>query len=400
MASEAARGKKALDARDYEKAIKEYTAAIKASPTSPDFFIQRSTAHQRAGKLEQALADAEQAILNGQRRAKKEAIVEGQFRRAIALYKLGRLGDAQYLLTLVKQRDEKHKQCDIWINKVKYDLEQLPGDDDKRKRTVSETPNQPNTEVALAGNGATKDATSTNGTAAATLPATPMPTPADKIRYEWYQSSENIYFTLLAKGVPKEKAEVDITEHSLNISFPIDAASSYNLSIEPLFASVQPEKCITRVLPSKVEIILVKATPDQKWSALESSQSQPVRNNSVSQVEMGDAKKSASAVEPQKGPAYPTSSKSGPKDWDKVAKELKVSEKPGSLEDDDDFEGGDEANHFFKKLFKGASPDMQRAMMKSYTESNGTALSTNWNEVSKGTVETTPPDGMEAKKWS
>ena len=38
-------------------------------------------------------------------------------------------------------------------------------------------------------------------------------------------------------------------------------------------------------------------------------------------------------------------------------------------------------------------------MMKSYTESNGTSLSTNWEEVSKGKVETLPPDGMEAKAW-
>ena len=101
-------------------------------------------------------------------------------------------------------------------------------------------------------------------------------------------------------------------------------------------------------------------------------------------------------------PAYPTSSKFGPKDWDAIVRSSKSTEKDGSatLEDDDDYEGGDEANHFFKKLFKGASPEAQRAMMKSYTESNGTALSTDWNEVSKGKVETVPPDGMEAKEWA
>lgn len=37
-------------------------------------------------------------------------------------------------------------------------------------------------------------------------------------------------------------------------------------------------------------------------------------------------------------------------------------------------------------------------MMKSFTESNGTCLSTNWDEVGKGTVETRPPEGMIAKK--
>jgi suppressor of G2 allele of SKP1 len=38
-------------------------------------------------------------------------------------------------------------------------------------------------------------------------------------------------------------------------------------------------------------------------------------------------------------------------------------------------------------------------MMKSYQESNGTALSTNWDEVKKGRVETKAPDGMIARRW-
>lgn len=62
-------------------------------------------------------------------------------------------------------------------------------------------------------------------------------------------------------------------------------------------------------------------------------------------------------------------------------------------------DGGDEVGAFFKQIYKGASPDAQRAMMKSYQESNGTALSTNWDEVGKGKVETVPPAGMEVRKW-
>ncbi len=67
--------------------------------------------------------------------------------------------------------------------------------------------------------------------------------------------------------------------------------------------------------------------------------------------------------------------------------------------EDDDLEDGDPLQGFFKKLYKDSSPDTRRAMMKSYIESNGTALSTNWDEVGQKPVETHPPDGMEAKKW-
>lgn len=38
-------------------------------------------------------------------------------------------------------------------------------------------------------------------------------------------------------------------------------------------------------------------------------------------------------------------------------------------------------------------------MMKSFTESSGTSLSTDWNAVKDHTVETVPPEGVEAKKW-
>jgi suppressor of G2 allele of SKP1 len=38
-------------------------------------------------------------------------------------------------------------------------------------------------------------------------------------------------------------------------------------------------------------------------------------------------------------------------------------------------------------------------MNKSFQESGGTVLSTNWSEVGKAPVEVKPPDGMEYKHW-
>jgi len=49
--------------------------------------------------------------------------------------------------------------------------------------------------------------------------------------------------------------------------------------------------------------------------------------------------------------------------------------------------GGDPVDGFFKKLYAGADDDTRRAMIKSFTESNGTSLSTNWGEVGKGKVQ-------------
>lgn len=83
---------------------------------------------------------------------------------------------------------------------------------------------------------------------------------------------------------------------------------------------------------------------------------------------------------------HPTSSKAEKKNWDNIG-------------DDIDSDSEKDVNVFFKKLFKGATPEQQRAMMKSFTESNGTSLSTDWDDVKDRKVETVPPEGVEAKKW-
>jgi suppressor of G2 allele of SKP1 len=89
-------------------------------------------------------------------------------------------------------------------------------------------------------------------------------------------------------------------------------------------------------------------------------------------------------------PSYPTSSKTGSKNWDKLANEM---------EENEESQGGDGVQDFFKTLYSQADDDTKRAMTKSYTESGGTVLSTNWSEIAKKKTEVSPPDGMEEKRW-
>lgn len=154
-------------------------------------------------------------------------------------------------------------------------------------------------------------------------------------------------------------------------------------------------------MSTKIEITLRKQTPGQKWNALEAS---------ATNVKLADRQAATdSKSTTDKGPSYPTSSRHGTKDWDKVASSLdkkhksKKDKKKGAGNDgsgdesdgvesvDSDFGGGDAVDGFFKKLYANADPDTRRAMTKSYVESQGTSLSTNWSEVGKGKVEARPP---------
>lgn len=389
MATQAARGKQLIEEKKFEEAVVALTAALKESPTSPAYLTQRALAYQRTKQYTEALADAEAAVVHAHKRAKKELIVDAQVRRGVILYNLKRYGDAQAVLDIVKRMNKDVKEVGQWTAMIASKSKALGDDHEKMQVTVKEIP-ELNMEALKVGESgptasATNGATSASTHAPATAPVTQ--TPVDKIRHDWYQNNQNVYLTLLAKGVPQDKAVVEITERSMSISFPVAASdATYDFSLDPLYAAVNVEKCITRILPSKVEIILAKATPGQKWNALESSEPVAEHAPEAESSKTDSAARAVFTASAPSGPAYPTSSKSGPKNWDKFG-------------DDDEEEEGDATNSFFKKLYSGATPEVQRAMMKSYTESNGTSLSTNWEEVSKGKVETLPPDGMEAKQW-
>jgi suppressor of G2 allele of SKP1 len=391
-------GAEALSAANYPEAIKQYTAALAVSPTSPDYLIKRSTAYQRSTPADyaSALADANKAVLNAQKRGKRELILQGQLRRAIALFGLERYSDSRFCLDVVKRMDPKEKTLPIWENKVATKMAALGGD---QAVTIKEIPDEEETPVASQ---TTK--TDSVSTAAATpaQPAAVAQTPADKIRHDWYQNNDKVYFTLLAKGVPKDKANIDIQSRSLTISFPLQTSSDYDFSLEPLFAEIDPSASTFSIMSTKVEVVLKKAQPGQKWPSLETNETVDQKSSITTSVASAPAQPSTTA---QKAPSYPTSSRSGPKDWDKLASEALAKPKTddsksgAKTEEEEDDEGGDPVNGFFKKLYSGADPDTRRAMMKSFSESNGTALSTNWEEVKKGKVETSPPDGLEAKKW-
>jgi suppressor of G2 allele of SKP1 len=169
----------------------------------------------------------------------------------------------------------------------------------------------------------------------------------------------------------------------VNVSFPTTGDSSYDLSLDPLFATVDPAKSSYSVTASKIEIVLEKSV-QRKWASLEDTEQTAKDGNAEPSI----PNQAATGPQKETAPSYPTSSKSGPKNWDKLASDMEADKE------------GDEMNNFFQTLYAGADPDTRRAMMKSYQESNGTVLSTNWAEVGKGKVETSPPDGMVEQKWN
>ena len=224
MSTQAALGAAALDRKDYQSAIKHYTSAISESPTSPDYYIKRSTAYHRSSPPvdDEALRDAERATYHAYKRGKKELIATAQMRRGIALFGLKRWADAEKCFLWSQTKNEKEPGLGIWQKKLEVErMKSKDDDDDDHRRgvrdgTVVEIP-EPQTETPggetqaeRSGDGGVRDGSNARGTAASQ-------TPANKIRHDWYQTSDTVVVTLLAKGVPKDQTSIDIQERSVSI---------------------------------------------------------------------------------------------------------------------------------------------------------------------------------------
>jgi len=107
------------------------------------------------------------------------------------------------------------------------------------------------------------------------------------------------------------------------------------------------------------------------------------------------------AAPPSPAAASPTVGVRKPrKNWEGITDNILKEEKEKSPDEDPNVGGDSTLNSFFQKIFADADEDTKRAMMKSYQESGGTTLSTNWDEVKKAKVEVKPPQGSEWKKWN
>ncbi|KAI5813546.1 SGS domain-containing protein [Pyronema omphalodes] len=410
----AASAQKAFEASDYSQAIALYTQALNINPIAADWYLNRSVSHQRSGSYSSALEDAELAVYLFHQRGVRAKIGAAQLRRGIALQKLGKLGDADFCYKMAEKMVEGKDKTTVtgWKALLAQAMEKLEVDDPMREVMCEEIPTvvvpeatvqekkdevkdkgkQKEGQVAKKANPTPAPAPASAPAAATLPPPTGAIAPGGKVRHEWYQTNEDVVLTLYVKNVPKDRATIDIHETSLSITFPLAAGTDFGFDLDPFWAAVDVANSTYKILSTKVEVKLRKLETGRKWADLEGSHTAPAAAVSV-------APKPAVELRPM----YPSSSKTGSKDWDKVAADLTKKPNKKEGEEDDDGYDSDEAdpvNGFFKKLYKDADEDTRRAMMKSFIESGGTALSTNWAEVGTKKVEVSPPQGMMAKSWN
>ncbi|CAK9224880.1 unnamed protein product [Sphagnum jensenii] len=346
------KGNAAFVDEDFEEAVNLYTKALDLDSTNASVYISRAAAHVKLENFTDAVADANKAIeLN-------PSLPKAYLRKGIACFSLEEYQTAKSAFVAGAALEPKNPSFKTWISKCDAELsvevveEELPVAPEPSITELVE-------DVAPA----------------------PPPVAPPKFKHEWYETSSQVVVGVYAKGIKAEDLKVEFGEQILSVVINLGEEDPFALQLR-LFGKVIPAQCRYTLLKTKVEIKLVKAESIQ-WKQLE-FQAIPqavVQTVAVRNVTTGIKAK------------YPTSSKKPAKDWDKLEAEVKKEEK------DEKLEGDAALNKLFREIYGNADEDTRRAMNKSFVESNGTVLSTNWKEVGTKKIEGSAPSGMEMKKW-
>ena len=197
------------------------------------------------------------------------------------------------------------------------------------------------------------------------------------IRHEFYETDEKLTLSIFDKGADPEQVKIIFEPRKF-----LYENGDKSLVLQPLKGQIDTAKCDYTVGKVKVEVRLVKAAQG-RWAGL-----------------VGDAPDPLAAPAPASTPQAGAASAKPRKNWDGITSAILESDKEKTGEQDPNAGGDSAVNGFFQKIFADADDDTRRAMMKSFSESGGTTLSTNWDEVKKGPVEVKPPQGSEWKKWN
>jgi suppressor of G2 allele of SKP1 len=194
----------------------------------------------------------------------------------------------------------------------------------------------------------------------------------ERFKRAWYQSQTHATVEVFARGVTADALTLDFNDTCDVLRVTIDALSGgdahaktydpYVLELK-LFGAVDRESGVVNVSPAKVEIRMKKKTPGH-WNDLERRAEGGLKTSSINMY----------------GEVRPQVDKRTAKDWDALEAELDAElsdEKP---------EGEAALNELFQKIYMNADDDTRRAMNKSFQESAGTVLSTDWKDVGSKTV--------------
>jgi len=369
-------GNEAFVNEDYPGAVELYTNALALHQHFADALVARAHALIKTDKYSEAKKDADKAIdiLRAAGGETTPLISKAFLRSGVASFHLGRYRDAKNCFEEGQKvgGEAGLKQWMSWC-------------DDKIAKFGDLAPGVKGNKTDDAKGGDEKEtapavAAVESEEAVAVPESVPAPSnsemPVPKISHDWYQTETQVVVEVRIKKLTGEMVKVEMGDTTLSVTAKLPTGSEYSLELD-LAHPILPLQSSYKILSTKIELKLKKCE-GVRWAALEGDGSTPLPGGAVA------------AAQPQSGGIK------GPyasgRDWAAIEKNL-------ASEAEEKTEGEAALNEMFQKIYSDASDDVKKAMNKSFSESGGTVLSTNWNEIEKEKTEVKPPDGMEWKNW-
>jgi len=357
---------------DYEGALAAFDKAVAAdaaSEAAQEYYVKRSACAHKLKKYTEALADANAALKINPNNAK------AYFRKGMSCFSLDEFETAKAAFEKGKALDPQDSSFQLWIRKCNAELEDTENElhSDTSSETVvekvAERPANPAPIVEEPKKVEKPEEQENKTTEEPLVPAVEEVKP--KVRHSWYQNDSFVCITFFIRDRVEKEVGITFGSKSLDVDIQLPDGSNFIFDIE-LCNEVNPSECKMTITKANVEVKL-KKLKSLNWATLEYT---GVPSSSMNPV--ADTIKHL----------YPTSSKKK-KNWDQVASQI----------EEDKLEGEQALNKVFQDIYGNGSEEQRRAMIKSFVESGGTVLSTNWDEVGKGEVKGTPPKGMEMRNY-
>ena len=377
-----AAGLEFFDDEEYSEAV---SALAKALDETDDNTVRakilekRALAHLCLSDYDAAVEDAAASLTlssnsQGAYMAKGEALFHlDEYESAKSAFEAG--------LAVKGEAGKKAVIFQKWIRKCVAEIEEDEDEDEENKNEK---------EIAKDEEATIKPTTKAESDVSDSPVTTTVKEVSPKFRHDWYQTSDTVVITVMAKKQDPNNVSVDITTNNLTVEIKLDdgSGSSFVLDLD-LFDTIDPQQSTHRLSPFKLEVKLRKKD-NYQWGALEASDA-----TMASRLPAAGSSSTAGGGGSGGGGGGVPSAYATKKDWNAIERQLKKEE------EEEKPEGEEALNALFRQIYGNASEDTRRAMNKSFQTSGGTVLSTNWGEVGEKDYEKErqAPDGMEWKNW-
>ena len=239
-----------FDDEEFEDACAAFTKALAATQdpaVTAKILEKRAIAYLKINQFETAAEDASASLkINPSQNSyltKGESLFQmDEYESAKKAFETGML--------LKGETGKKAATFQKWIRKCNAEIEDEEDDDDEEDDAPQEEKNTKVSEEKV------------EAVAPAPVAAKPQP----KFRHDWYQTSDMVVITVMAKKQNAENVSVDITATNVTVEIKLDdgSGSSFVLDLD-LFDEIVPATSTHRLSPFKLEVKLRKKT-SYKWN--------------------------------------------------------------------------------------------------------------------------------------